>query len=174
MHMVTCQECQKQMKMITNSHLKSHQLTPAAYCLKYPDSKLLSDEVSQKYSKNAKQQNAKRDYSGVGKKISATKKLRGTIPWNKGIPITQEQRDRQSITLREGYASGRLKGRSGIQVLRETKEKISESLKLSYANSELKVRRDVARSEKERSLVETRELEFSRKLDMIISTLSVT
>jgi hypothetical protein len=99
--MITCQICQKQFKFINNTHLKSHNLSAQEYLKNFPGSKLVSDETSKKYSANSKKQNAIRDYSGIGAKISETKKRKFAagelVQWNKGRDETKKKKAFQSI-----------------------------------------------------------------------------
>jgi hypothetical protein len=44
--MIKCEECGKEMNMITNTHLRTHSLTPAAYRMRY-NTPLCSPEMLQ-------------------------------------------------------------------------------------------------------------------------------
>ncbi len=132
--MITCQICKRSLKFINNTHLKSHKLSAQEYLAQFPDAKLVSEETSQKYSLNSKKQNAIRDYSGIGIKISETKKKKFAsgelIQWNKGIAMSEEQKQKLSDIAKAAFASGeRISYNLGKTLSEEIRRKISETCK---------------------------------------------
>jgi len=77
---VTCCVCGKDFKAITNSHLRKHDMTVVEYVSMYPDSPIVSDEVSKKLSDNAIKTHAM-GITGFKKGHTVNK---GKTPWNKG------------------------------------------------------------------------------------------
>lgn len=47
--MVICKICNKEMKMITNSHLRTHKLYPEEYIAQFPDAELNDAKMKQRY-----------------------------------------------------------------------------------------------------------------------------
>lgn len=81
---VECKICNKQMKLISNSHLKKHNMTPKEYLELYPNEKLISDD-----SKNAHQQ-----------------KLLDSSNKRKNVPIKEETRNKLKETWKEKKNNG--------------------------------------------------------------------
>jgi hypothetical protein len=54
---IICEICQKQFRRVTRTHLLKHQLSTKEYQTKFPNAKLICDEISQIYSENLKQNN---------------------------------------------------------------------------------------------------------------------
>ena len=143
-----CAICNLQFKSITNTHLKSHGMTLIEYKEQFPNSLIVDPNVSAKLSANTKKQNSTRDYSEIGKKISASKKQNQKPAWNKGIPMHQDQKDKLS-KIQTGN-----KYRLGIKTSEESKSKISDALK-KFFNTSDKVR---ART--------LRKLELAKKIEL--------
>lgn len=51
---VICEICGEKLKSITNTHLKTHGITPMGYKIKYPNSKLISEKLHTKFSEQMK------------------------------------------------------------------------------------------------------------------------
>lgn len=109
--MLICKICgYEHATMISASHLKKHGITGAEYKLKYPNSVL-------------------RIQSDASKKKISSAKL-GAAPWNKNKLSSDEQKNKQSISMKEGYKSGRIiHFNTNKQLSEETKNKISISNK---------------------------------------------
>lgn len=73
--MIKCKICNKKMNQITYTHLRTHGITHGEYKAKFPDAKLITPESTQKRSEIMKGKN------------------KGNIPWNKGIPRTEKEKD---------------------------------------------------------------------------------
>ncbi len=132
--MIDCEICKKQFKTITLTHLRSHNMSFDDYFSLYPNVKTVSNEVSKKFSKNAKKINSTRDYTSIGKKISKTKKqkfLNGEISvWNKGKNLTEETKQKISKIKKENYKTGKIiHWNTGKHLSDFTKQKISKSNK---------------------------------------------
>jgi hypothetical protein len=131
---IQCQLCKKEFKSITNTHLKQHSVNIQQYLEQFPNAEIISEESKKKFSDNAKIQNSIRDYSTQGVKISATKKLKyasgEAVAWNKGLPMSDEQKQKLSQIKKEQYASGKIKHWAlGHIMPEEVKKKISEKCK---------------------------------------------
>lgn len=138
---IQCEICQKNLNSITNSHTKMHGLTISEYIKKFPGAPTISPEVALKLAARTKLANSKRDYSRVGEKISATKKQKykdGELhAWNKGIPLSDEQKQKISIANKGNVT------RAGAKLPQETKDLISESLKKRSMLPEMVAQREV-------------------------------
>jgi hypothetical protein len=110
---IECLECGKHFKQITATHLKkSHNMTMDEYMSKYNSPLVVSKSVSKKKSEKTKE----------------TKSKQTIIPWNKGKQISKEQRNKQSISMKEYYANNE-HWNTNKKLSKETKNKISDSLK---------------------------------------------
>jgi hypothetical protein len=95
--------------MISNSHLKKHGITGKEYKEKFPDAKL---RIQTESSKN---------------KIA--EKNKGKIPYNKGKEISEEQKEKQSSSMKAKFDSGVITHwNQGKTHSEETKRKISKTL----------------------------------------------
>jgi len=65
--MVDCAICNKEMKRVTSSHLKTHNITTAEYLAQFPGSVLFSDELRHAYGKHARDNNPMHDPVSVEK-----------------------------------------------------------------------------------------------------------
>lgn len=136
---VTCQVCQRELKQITRTHLKAHNLTLERYRELYPGAEIVSEARRARMSEDAKAINARRDYSGIGEKISITKRQRfaaGELKiWCEGL--TKETSDalanaakRIAETRRRKFETGELTHWAlGKPLSAETRQRISEKLK---------------------------------------------
>lgn len=149
----TCEICGKTFKSITNTHLKQHGITVTDYKIKFPNAILTSSEISAKLSENAKSLNAARDYSELGKKISATKQKMTIIPWNKGIPMSNDQKLKLSKTK-----LGKESPRKGAILSQETKDKIADALK-AFSNTEEKIKSRLEKKLHEKKIKQQLELD---------------
>jgi hypothetical protein len=130
---VYCKICGKGMKTL-GPHFKSHGITARDYQQMFPGAPTYSEEERLKACERAEKSNAKfkgqkRD-PAIGAKVSATRKANCIPAWNKGIPISEEQRQKQSKTMSTRYASGEIvHWNTGNTTSEETKQKISEGTK---------------------------------------------
>lgn len=94
--------------MISYTHLKKHGITGSEYKVKFPGFplRIQTEEIRNKSSNSKK----------------------GKPAWNKGIPTSEEQKEKQSLTMREKYKSGELiHWNTGLTHSEETKNQISET-----------------------------------------------
>jgi hypothetical protein len=122
--------------MLNNTHLKSHNISMDEYKKLFPNALTVSSSTSEKYSKNAMQNNNDRvNHSEQTKiKISKTKKKKfesGEIEvWNKGKKLSDEHKHKVSNTRKERFISGEIiHWNTGQNLSEETKKKISDSCK---------------------------------------------
>jgi len=127
-----CKICQKELKMITNTHLKLHGITIDEYKKKYGD--LVDDE----FRKLKSQQSSGKNNPNFGKKHDAktrkiiSEKLKGREAYNKGIPMTEEQKQKLSQKAKERneiWKETNSHPRTGRKHTEETKQKIREKRK---------------------------------------------
>lgn len=123
--------CQKDLKMITNTHLKSHRISVGDYKDSFPDAPIESKYTQQQRSLQATIANLPR--KGVPRTLDVkqkiSKKLRGKLAWNKGVAQTEEQKAKQSETMHSKFTSGEIvHWNKGNKWSSETKKKIRESL----------------------------------------------
>lgn len=134
---VTCMVCDDTLKnLITNSHLKAHGMTVAQYREQYGDDALYSS--SYRESKSIRMKGEKNPNFGNtwtdDMKQNLSEKLSGRETWNKGVPVTEEQKRKQSLTMKEKYASGKIiNARKGTTHTEEAKQKLSEA-QVRYAS----------------------------------------
>lgn len=55
--MMRCEICQKQMKMLTNTHLKIHKINLIQYKERFPNSSTIDKELAKSFSKRSKKAN---------------------------------------------------------------------------------------------------------------------
>ena len=134
---ITCKICQKEfLKQITNSHLKLHQITTIEYKNTYGSDSLSSSEYRNEKSKNMSGVNNP-NYGNKwseDQKENLSEKLSGKQAWNKGIPASEKQKNKQSISMIEKYANGYFNTNTGKELDDVTKDKISISVK-KYATT---------------------------------------
>lgn len=126
---ITCKVCQREFqKLISNTHLKTHNLTSAEYKATYGKYSLVSDEYRQQRSIESQGSNN----PNFGNKMSELSKQKianlnkGKVPWNFNKKILDTSVYRQSAKLRElKYASGQLERKSNNILSKETKQIIS-------------------------------------------------
>lgn len=133
---ITCKICNKIFeKQITNSHLKTHNVSTEDYKIKYGElsSSLYKKElsVSRKGENNSNYGNKWNDEQ----KLKVSEKNKNKIPWNKDKKIEPSSKLLDSIVEREEkYKKGILVRSYGRTVSDETKERISKKVK-NYADS---------------------------------------
>lgn len=130
---VPCAVCGERFPTIHYRHLKKHGLTVAQYKTLYPTHPLRSVEATQRKTQAAIRANASRKgvprSASVKQKISNTKRRNPREAWNKGIPMSDEQRERLSQIRKDGYASGSIvHWNLGKTTPQETRDKISSTL----------------------------------------------
>ena len=134
---IKCRICEKEFKQITNTHLKRHDMNVEQYVELYGEDSLMSLESRQKMSERVSgynNPNFGNKWSDDQKK-SVSEKLKGREAWNKGVPQSKEQRQKQSETKKRMYASGELtNARKGATHTEETKQLLSVRQK-EYAES---------------------------------------
>ena len=129
---VTCQVCQKKLKEINNTHLKTHQLTIVQYRELYPGAETISEVRRQKMREDGQRANdgvrgKKRDEE-FGQKVSAGKK--GKPNGWKGKKHKQSSKDKGSKTRKDRLASGEIVHPNlGVACPDEKKQKLSEANK---------------------------------------------
>jgi len=110
--LIICEICKQNFGQISGGHTKKHGLTLKEYITKFPNSPIISPAASKRKAE----------------RISAAKK--GKPAPNKGIPMSQEQKDKISKAKKEKFASGELvPTRTGAILSSDTKGKIAASLK---------------------------------------------
>jgi hypothetical protein len=129
---------------ITNSHLKTHNMTTKEYKLLYGEDSLTCPEYRAKLSANRSGKNNP-NYGNKWSeenKLILSEKLKGKTPWNKNKKINVTEKMKQAIENRERkYETGELE-RVKVSHSEQTKEKISKSVKEYAINNkdELKKR----------------------------------
>lgn len=92
MDFVTCKLCDKQLKQITNTHLKSHSMTPDEYIQMFPKADLISPNARRRMQEHAIKHNALR--KGVPRsdkdKAAISRARKGQPSHNKGKPLSEE------------------------------------------------------------------------------------
>ena len=172
---ITCMVCNKQMKMLNNSHLKNHGMTFEEYKALYPDAKTYSDKSLERIKENAVKNNAPKK----GQKRSEEDRIamstgqrksfeNGREAHNKGKPMSEEQKivlrdlalERNKVWTETGTHP--LLGRMTPDIV---KEKISESVR-RYAvnNHDLLVLRTqkAIQTKKERGYVHKKNISFPK------------
>ena len=133
---ITCQICLKEFKsLITNTHLKTHNMASKDYVGLYGSESLASPEYRATRSANSRGERN----GNYGKRMSdasrqlMSEKIKGTVPWNKNDKTGATDALRSAIALREEkYRNGVLERHRPVHSP-ETRAKISESVK-SYAS----------------------------------------
>lgn len=111
MSKIKCRICDNEFSVITPTHLMKHEYTVSAYQSQYPDAPLISAEKL------------------AEKKEKLSKSMTGKVPYNKGISASEEQKRKQSETMKKKYNNGEIiHWNTGKHHSHETKEKISSSL----------------------------------------------
>ena len=113
--MVKCLECGKEFKQITNRHLKfAHGLTTDEYRKKHVDAELFDKDILDFFSKRSIDANKSRKgcprSDEVKQKIKNTKATQTIVPWNKGIPLSEEQKLKQSVIMKKIHKEKILNG----------------------------------------------------------------
>lgn len=132
--MISCQVCNQLFNAINKRHLASHGITREEYINKYPDAPLQSKESAEKrksasmmrekeMTKETKAiRNAKIASSRLGQTSwnagnggytlewseEAKIRVKERGAWNRGVAATEEQKAKQSTTMKDGFASGRI------------------------------------------------------------------
>lgn len=156
--------CGKDFKSITKRHLVHHNMTREQYILKFPEAQLNSIESLKQRSLSSLIREAsftEEELKSRSEKIS--KLLKGKPTWNKGIigyacewsdgakqrvkekgawnknvPATKEQREKQSIAAKQKYDNGYKHPRLGKTNSKETNNKISTKLTGHVTSEEAK------------------------------------
>lgn len=111
---IFCRECGLKCKQVSGKHLAKHNMTAAEYKIKYPMAPLMCQESENERSKNI------------------SKALIGKPAYNKGKPMSEEQKKKQSEAMKGKQT------RKGAVLSEETKRKISKSLTGKKLSSEHK------------------------------------
>lgn len=135
MDKVKCLVCGKEFKQITNTHLKSHDIDASEYKTRFPDALLISEASLEKLKLANQEVNAK--VKGKKRSIETIEKMKESIRkgfdqgrevWNKGSTLTEETKEKISITRKEKIRSGEiLHPMIGKTHSEETKQKISSA-----------------------------------------------
>lgn len=111
--MVCCEICKEEMNNITWKHLAKHNVTVSEYKQQFPLSPMRSDESIARKRQSAIQANRHR--VGIPRsqetidKIKKSKANQKQPAWNKGLKMSQEQKDHLSQTKKDQYATGKIK-----------------------------------------------------------------
>lgn len=138
---VECRECGDIFKnIITNTHLKLHSMTVNDYRQKYGDSALYSE--SYKLTRSKQTTGANNPNYGKNHKESSKIKISnsnlGREGWSKGIPRTEEEKNKISAKIKRKYANNEIVNpRKGVRLSEEQKRVLSEKQK-EYANNNKK------------------------------------
>jgi len=129
---IQCQICKREFKQLTASHLKHHQLSITEYKNMFPEAQIASPESKQRRQLGANEGNKTRvgvpRTQSTKEKIRNSRKLNPAPAWNKGVPMTEEQKEHLSETMKKQYDSGeRIHHNLGKQTSTETKAKIRAS-----------------------------------------------
>ena len=143
-----CQICGKEMKMINNTHLKSHNITIEEYKINYPGSPTMSNELSEKFSERSIKSNlhrkgkkrSKEEKENISKGIKKAFLDSNYIAHNKNKKMSQEQKDLLSKTHLEKYKNGYINPLKGSIKTEEQKNKISLNTKIYAINNKDKVK----------------------------------
>lgn len=152
--MIHCAVCNKPFKNINKRHLVHHNLTREEYVQKFPDSPIQSSESSEKrkqaslireslYSQEEKIKRAEKISKSLignipwnkdngGYKLEWSDEARARVaergPYNKGLPRSEEDKKKQSITMKAKFESGELSAPfKGKHHTIEAKEKIRKN-----------------------------------------------
>lgn len=134
---VKCKICNAEFpKLISSTHLKTHNISSLGYKAQFGAKSLASDEYRQQRSANNLGENNP-NYGNVMSDIakeSISCKNSGKIPWNKGITLEDTSTQQLASVKRElKYASGELQRYIPVPTP-ATKEKISDSVR-AYAKT---------------------------------------
>lgn len=135
--MIRCEMCGQEMNVISWKHLKRHDITVEEYKNRYPGSPMMSNEAQAAKSAGGKKANVhkvgKPRSADVKQKISSTKKKHPRPAWNKGIPMSDEQKVLLSETKARQYQTGQIvHWNVGRTTPDETRAKISQTLFLQH------------------------------------------
>lgn len=142
---IKCLECNKTFKQLSNSHLKSHNLTPEEYKLKHNVEKLSSQKSIDNMKKRAIESNKHRKGIKRSKEICENIKNsirrtfdEGRIIHNKGIPMKEDQKlilKEKALERNKIWRENNNNPLTGHDVSDETKEKISKTLVEFWKNN---------------------------------------
>lgn len=149
---IVCQVCKKKFKMLTNSHLNSHNIKSAAeYRKMFPGQPTTAPSLRKKYSERSQKSNESR--KGISRpqsvKDAISEKNTGNVAWNKGLKMSEEYNEevvRPAVERREKrYRSGELKRHQTVMTP-EISKKISNTLSernkpLTEARKEYKLKK---------------------------------
>ena len=130
---IKCLICDQEFnKLITNTHLKKHNITAKEYVEQYGKDSLSCPEYRKSRSEKMKGENnpnyGKTHDEDTRRRISENRK--GIDAWNKGLSLTEEQKIKQSETMKRKYESGEMvnwsKGKTRDP---EYRQKISDGVK---------------------------------------------
>lgn len=134
--MIECLICGARVNILTHTHLAKHGVTLSQYKESYPDAPTRSEDAIARRKEAAKRTNAGR--VGVPRSDEVREKIRNTKhnspsePWNKGIPMSDEAKQRLSEVKTALYASGELTHwNTGRTMPQHVRTKISATAKAS-------------------------------------------
>jgi uncharacterized protein YeaC (DUF1315 family) len=154
--MITCCICSKEFNAINKRHLQSHGITREEYTVQFPDAPLQSPESAAKRlaaalvrEANLSEETKAARSVGISKarkgqpswnagkggytlewSEEAKRRVAERGAWNHGVPVSEEQKLKQSIKMKDGYATGRITHWNfGNITPAEVKQKIAESCK---------------------------------------------
>lgn len=130
--MIKCEICNKEAKMITNTHLKSHNMTVKEYVIIYPNSPIVDPETLKKSTDALSRSNESR--KGVPRSDEVKNKisnvLKGRVAHNKGVAMEEDQKKLLSkLALERSSAEDYVNPRKGTVHTEEAKQKIKEKRK---------------------------------------------
>jgi hypothetical protein len=110
---ITCKICGKSFeKLISNSHLKTHNMTTTQYKNQYGTDSLSSPEYRKQLSASRTGENNPnyQNHWSVEQRTTQSKKMQDKVPWNKGKKVSTTDSMRVAVELREQkYRTGELK-----------------------------------------------------------------
>lgn len=130
--MIKCSICQQEMDCITWKHLSKHNITLKEYKNAYPSSPLRSEAATLRKQQAATRANANRvgvpRSNETKRRIQQTKLDNPRSAWNKGIPMTDDQKQKLSTTRKQMFESGMLTHwNTGKKLSDVTKDRISNT-----------------------------------------------
>lgn len=152
---VKCRICNVELRSISNSHLRTHNLTLEEYKQLFPLAPIESDLTNFKKRENGKKLGESRKNiprsEQVKEKISITKKRSPRPAWNKGIPKTENEKQQASRKALADYTSGkRVPHNKGKSMSEERKNNLRKLAAEKYKILRTQKRKD--KEEKYRNL----------------------
>lgn len=130
--LVTCAVCGKQMSVINNRHLATHEMTAVDYRARYPEHNLVSDTVAKKLSDRSIKSNAHRIGVPRSEEVKAAMRAASQkLPSTKGIPkgpMKETTKLKLSEAAKSRFSAGVQHPRKGAKLDETTRARISKTL----------------------------------------------